>query len=45
MEIFTANLREKARITLASMIKKYNSTGSIADKVRSIPAVPKLLQL
>jgi len=39
---------EGTHITLASisrLIKKYNTTGSIADKVRSTPAVPKLLQL
>lgn len=39
---------EGTRVTLASisrLIKKYNTTGSIADKVRSTPAVPKLLQI
>jgi len=39
---------EGTRVTLASisrLIKKYNTTGSIADKVRSTPTVPKLLQL
>ena len=39
---------EGTRVTLASisrLIKKYNTTGSVADKSRATPAVPKLLQL